>query len=524
MYISIAAGMHLVEDADETGSKPTILLIQKPGKISNPHGSPSLPFHNGTVSKNTLARARAAEFATLPTLEKHDASPDPRSPGFLDCEDVLLAAPFSPVPLTPRPQLPEIVPPDPAFGLPHSALQTKLDPEHPRTFAPFPATTLPRRLLSWRKTTYHNDDGARSGSTLSGYPSPQVSYSDALPPASASAVRASSSSVTARYTRPLSKLDTHDKLTKKFPISASVRKLSALGRGKVGDRALAIVLLDEAEGLGMDRIDRWTIHKWCLFLSICTLFAYGTGGLICAVLTWFRAWAHADVMYVADYDVLVLITLASSIVLMTCIIGITGTILNSRPILAVYAVLLWPALISILAIGYTSYKRYAFSLDRKLNLAWSQWYTPYGRLIIQDSLRCCGYYSPLHEASPSSQCYVRSMLPGCKGKLLRFERASLAMVWSTAFGVVPVHIVNIFVALLCANHVTRRFGKGVMPREYRLTSEDVVSDEERLYKAMEKEGCLARPILARAPSSSVFREDKEGHYDSLPAVLRPGLP
>ena len=67
--------------------------------------------------------------------------------------------------------------------------------------------------------------------------------------------------------------------------------------------------------------------------------------------------------YVADYDLLVLITLASALLLFSFMVGITGTILNSRPILAVYALLLWPTLISILVVGYTSYKRYAFSLD-----------------------------------------------------------------------------------------------------------------------------------------------------------------
>lgn len=89
------------------------------------------------------------------------------------------------------------------------------------------------------------------------------------------------------YKRPLSSGNSNSKLTKKFPISASVHKLSALGRGKVGDHAFAIVLLDEAAGMGIDRIDRWTAHKWCLFLSVCSVFAYGAAGLAYAVLTWF---------------------------------------------------------------------------------------------------------------------------------------------------------------------------------------------------------------------------------------------
>ena len=60
------------------------------------------------------------------------------------------------------------------------------------------------------------------------------------------------------------------------------------------------------------------------------------------------AWEQAEVMYIADYstyDILIRITLASSTALLTFSIGITGTILDSRPIITVYATVLWPALI-----------------------------------------------------------------------------------------------------------------------------------------------------------------------------------
>ncbi|KAJ7798688.1 hypothetical protein B0H14DRAFT_2905820, partial [Mycena olivaceomarginata] len=40
-----------------------------------------------------------------------------------------------------------------------------------------------------------------------------------------------------------------------------------------------------------------------------------------------------------------------------------------------------------------------------------------------------------------------------------------------AVAFVPVHIAIIAIALLCANHVTYRFGKGMMPRAYRLSRE-----------------------------------------------------
>ena len=224
-------------------------------------------------------------------------------------------------------------------------------------------------------------------------------------------------------------------------------------------------------------------------------------------------------MYVADGDILILMTLSGSILIFTALVGITGTLLNSRPILAVYTLLLWPAFVSILAIGYIAYRRTTFALDRKLNFAWSQYYTPLGRLLIQDSLKCCGFYDALHEATPSKRCYTRTALPGCKGKLLRFERANLAAVWSTAFSLVPLHVLNMVIALLAANHVTGTFGKGMTPRRYRLSGMDVRMDAERLFGvAGDSSGSgrdvrLARPVLrpkmSKAPSGATFREDRE---------------
>ncbi|KAJ6622709.1 hypothetical protein B0H10DRAFT_1909806 [Mycena sp. CBHHK59/15] len=267
----------------------------------------------------------------------------------------------------------------------------------------------------------------------------------------------------------------------------------------------------------METVERWTGFKWCLLLSVCTVFAYGVTGLVCALMTWFRTWDQADVMYVADNDVLILITLAASILVFTSLVGMSGALLNSRPILAVYTLLLWPALVSIVAIGYVSYKRTTFSLDHKLNLSWSQYYTPLGRLLIQDSLRCCGFYSALHEATPSKRCYPRTSLPGCKGKLYRFERANLALVWSTVFSLVPLHLLNVLAALLCANHVTARFGKGITPKGYRLTSLDVKVDAEKILMGMKELDVrpVERPPLSRASSSGVFREDREDRVPFL---------
>ena len=72
------------------------------------------------------------------------------------------------------------------------------------------------------------------------------------------------------------------------------------------------------------------------------------------------------------------------------------------------------------------------------------------------------------EATFSKTCYPRAGLVGCVLPLFRFERQFLQRISTTAFSLVPIHVLVIFVSILCSNHVDRRFGKGLMPREYRL--------------------------------------------------------
>lgn len=68
--------------------------------------------------------------------------------------------------------------------------------------------------------------------------------------------------------------------------------------------------------------------------------------------------------------------------------------LSSRPILAFYNLLLWPTLLSLCLVGYTSYKRGHLQLDKKLNQTWSQYLNDGERLRVQNSLNCCGYFNP----------------------------------------------------------------------------------------------------------------------------------
>ena len=234
-------------------------------------------------------------------------------------------------------------------------------------------------------------------------------------------------------------------------------------------------------------------------------------------------------MLVTDADILLLTTLCSSLLLLSSLIGLTGTLLNSRPLLALYTLLLWPTLISLLSIGYASYKRSTFSLDRKLSAAWSEDYTDEGRMIIQESLGCCGFADPAHEAfygaGGGGGCYPRSARTGCKGPLLRCARANLTAIWKAAFSALPLHLTNIVIALICANHVTRTFGAGIMPRAYRLRVADVRKDAKEILDVFTREGEKGEktenggrgggvtrepPMMAQTGTGrGIYRDDKE---------------
>ena len=88
--------------------------------------------------------------------------------------------------------------------------------------------------------------------------------------------------------------------------------------------------------------------------------------------------------------------------------------------------------------------------------------------IRHRQLTCCGYYSPFIEATTSNLCYARSILPGCKGKYLRFERDVLKYWYIASFSLVPLQIAVIITSLLSSSHITYRFGKGLTPKRYRL--------------------------------------------------------
>ncbi|GJJ12625.1 hypothetical protein Clacol_006868 [Clathrus columnatus] len=245
---------------------------------------------------------------------------------------------------------------------------------------------------------------------------------------------------------------------------------------------------------------RWNKFKWTLFCSNLLLSLYSLGALVLCLMTWFNIWTHADIVRVANRPELILSTFASTMGLITSLVGWSGILLNNRAFLAVYNVLLWISFIFLLVPGYLTYKRRTFNLEGKLNSQWSRDLGLFGRERIQNALTCCGYFSPFTEATISQSCYSRSTLPGCKGPYLDFERLILEKWYIIAFAIVPAHIGVIVIGLLCSNHVTYRFGKGMMPKAYRLSlnSMAVIMDNYASQLAEQYGADVASEVLARS--------------------------
>jgi hypothetical protein len=199
------------------------------------------------------------------------------------------------------------------------------------------------------------------------------------------------------------------------------------------------------------------------------LTAYSLVALIFCLPTWFDVWTHADVVRVGNRPELILSTMAASLGILTALVGWPGILLNNRSFLAVFTFMLWICFALLVTPGYITYKRRTFNLEGKINAEWSRDLGASGRLRIQNQLQCCGYFSPFVEATVSQTCYSRSILPGCKKHYLQFEQLVLTRWYTVAFAIVPMHICIMFAALLCSNHVTYRFGKGMMPKAYRLS-------------------------------------------------------
>jgi len=257
---------------------------------------------------------------------------------------------------------------------------------------------------------------------------------------------------------------------------------------------------------------RWNRFKWTLFFSNFLFTGYSLAGIIFLLCTWFDVWVHADVVRVGNRTELILSTIAASFGIITSIIGWAGILLNNRSFLAVYTFFLWICFALLVIPGYLTFKRRNFNLDGKVNFQWGREFGINEWLRIQNQLNCCGFFSPFVEAAISQVCYSRSVLPGCKGPYMTFERFVLERWYTIVFGLVPFQIGVIVAGLLCSNHITYRFGKGMMPKAYRLSmnSMAVIMDSYASQLAEQYGADVASEVLARSRSNL--------HLDVFPPV------
>ncbi|KAH8916546.1 hypothetical protein BT69DRAFT_1196239, partial [Atractiella rhizophila] len=125
----------------------------------------------------------------------------------------------------------------------------------------------------------------------------------------------------------------------------------------------------------------WTGWKWALLGSATALLIYSLLGLASSLklMAWREAWQNADVVLVVNHGLLLFITFTSCFTYLLSLLAFTSTLLNSRPLLTLYNVMLWPSLILVLAAGYQAYHLDHFNLDGKLSERWSREWEEEGR-------------------------------------------------------------------------------------------------------------------------------------------------
>ncbi|KZT73387.1 hypothetical protein DAEQUDRAFT_703788 [Daedalea quercina L-15889] len=278
------------------------------------------------------------------------------------------------------------------------------------------------------------------------------------------------------------------------------------------DEDLDGVEFDEHTGGHARPKQRWNRFKWMLLVANLIFTLYSIAALVVLLLIWFNTWEHADIIRVGNKPELIVSTCAAALGVFTALVGWSGILLNNRAFLSVYCALLWAVFALLVTPGYMTYKQRAFNLEGKINQQWSQQLGLDGRVRIQNQLHCCGYFSPFVEATASATCYARSVLPGCKAPYLRFERTILEWWYTVVFALVPAHIAVILAGLLCSNHITYRFGKGMMPKAYRLDvrSLAVIMDN---YTSQ-----LAEEYGAEMTSEFISKSRSSFKLDAMPTV------
>lgn len=296
-----------VEDTDDVNRRqPTVLLVRHSKATTRLKPLPNLPC------EEFLANTAGPSLLVLSAADLHIPTPT-FSPAI--ATERLDEQSLSPVPLTPRPSHPDrgvsasSVQSDGSLATEGSKLPTPSYPSGPGARLGRKLSSYFPRLPSFRGRRAQDrappllpHPVARMDSDYSAYSEESTAVSDHSRALAGYAQRERRMPAEIKDKRPMlvSTFSTNDKFTKKFPRPRSVKNLSYDGRdtGVVGHGAMAATMLEEGEGLGLElHVGKWTLHKWCLVLSVCTVLVYGAAGLVCAILTWFGGTPISEILW-----------------------------------------------------------------------------------------------------------------------------------------------------------------------------------------------------------------------------------
>ncbi|KAK9708710.1 hypothetical protein K7432_009488 [Basidiobolus ranarum] len=262
------------------------------------------------------------------------------------------------------------------------------------------------------------------------------------------------------------------------PFSESGLSLGSVSRNQINS-TISLESFRSSDGVAMyDSLNpvkipkkpkKWTSSKWILLLSNTILMAMGLVGLILSLLTWYKLYIRAEVVLIISRSTVILVTAVSSCGIAISTIGYFGIFFNSRKILTIYAVLLWPMMGGIASIGYVTYRYSLWDLEGKLRSSWNhEGFSVEDRRRIQANLHCCGFDS-INDGSEvsSNKCragYLTTKLYGCRYKLFKLVGTYLKNTYITAFSFLIPHLFVLFSSLLFSNHITDKFGTEPAPK------------------------------------------------------------
>ncbi|CAO0802377.1 unnamed protein product [Mucor circinelloides] len=234
-----------------------------------------------------------------------------------------------------------------------------------------------------------------------------------------------------------------------------------------------------------------TLSRWAILLSSCTLFSYGFIFLIGSLSSYANGYSKATIVTIVNKNLLSAIFCASFLCVVTAVIGIFAVQRKDRHFLACHTVLLWPCLALLTTVAYLAYRETTWDLKTQLGMQWRYDFTPDEHYALQENLHCCGFENSSDHARYKSGCSQESLLQGCHEKLYTFESYFLVKVYSICFGLIPVHMLVIVMALIYARPSMpgRYYGKPAVIRSPSLKNEYIPHSHDASTKPIHH--CLA---------------------------------